>query len=178
MTARQRETATRTFAAFCALDGLEDALRPREAGARQAGFSTLYAYVADPDRPMSPALRRALASNTRLRADLDRLLGKAALFHGPRKAAASTGSESSRRGTGFTIRLRASRAEPSQIFVVIDVLDLSAGSPRTLFVSGPRDRVVKQVLPEADGGTIQLLAEADSDLVQALDDPKSEVFLS
>ncbi len=127
---------------------------------------------------MSEALERALAARPGLARDMERLLRKRARHHAPRLAAASSGLGSSRRGAGFTISLRPSRAEPAQVYVVIDVLDLTSGPPRTLFVSQPDDRLVKHALPDADGGTIQLLADAESDLVRALSHPESEVFLS
>ncbi len=127
---------------------------------------------------MSDALERALSARPALADDLQSLLRKRAMLHSPRLAAASSGLESSRRGTGFTISLRRSRAEPAQVYVVIDVLDTSSGPPRTLFVSKRHEHLVKHALPDANGGTIQLLADAESDLVLALRDPDSEVFLS
>ena len=178
VTRDQREAARRAFEALSALDDLAAARGKPVAGERSAGFSDLYAYVTDPERPMSQALERALSTRPSLAMDLQRLLRKRASHHAPRLAAASSGLESSRRGSGFTISLRPSRAEPAQVYVVIDVLDLASRPPRTLFVSQPDDRLVKHALPGAEGGTIQLLADVESELVRALRDPESEVFLS
>ena len=153
------------------------ALERRPAGERRLGFQDLYAYVADPDCAAAEQIEAAMAADPRLADDLRCLLEKTSLYHGPRMAAASTGSLSSRRGSGFSITLRASRAEPSQIYVVIEVIEPDGGTPKTLFVSQRDHRVLKHSLPEVDGDTIQLLAEGDSELVQALRDPGSEVFL-
>ncbi len=168
----------RAFEALSALDDLAATKGKPVAGERRAGFSDLYAYVTDPKRPMSQALEEALSTHPSLAMDLQRLLRKRARHHSPRLAAASSGRESNRRGTGFTISLRPSRAEPAQVYVVIEVFNLSSRPPRTLFVSQPDERVVKHALPGAEGGTIQLLADAESELVKALSDPESEVFLS
>jgi hypothetical protein len=178
LTRDRRDAARQAFEALSTLDDLAAGVWRPDADERHAGFSDLYAYVTDPQRPMSQALERALSVRPSLAMDLQRLLRKRASHHSPRLAAASSGPESSRRGTGFTISLRTSRAEPAQVYVVIDVLDLASRPPRTLFVSQPDDRLVKHALPGAEGGTIQLLADAESELVQALRDPESEVFLS
>ena len=92
-------------------------------------------------------------------------------------AAAGTKALESRDGHGFTIRLRPSRAEPSQLYVVIELLDHIADTPKALFVAQHPKGLLKHDLPEARGGTVQLLVETESDLVRILQDPGSEVFL-
>ncbi len=177
LTPRQQDAARQAFAALGALDRLDQAGRERSAGARRVGFSDLYAFATEPERAMTPALARALGADARLRDDLERLLVKTARYRSPRLAAASSGPVVHRQGTGFTIDLRPSRAEASQVYVIIELDDIVPGLPRILFVTGRRDRLLKHPLPAAQGNTIQLLAEADSDLIQALRDPGSEVFL-
>ena len=176
-TTRQKEAAQHAFLALSTLDGLREAERRRDDDSRRIGFADLYAFVSDPQRTMTAALGRALNEQPRLRVDLDRLIAKTARYHAPKLAAASTGPATQRHGTGFTIALRPSRAEPSQVYVVIELADIVPGLPRLLFVSDQQDRLLKQPLPEAQGNTIQLLAEASSDLIRALRDPESEVFL-
>ena len=173
----QRQATTQIFAALCTLDDLAPAFDRRQAGERRFGFQELYAYAVDPGSAQGDRVEAAIARDPRLAAELRHLLEKVSTYHGPRMAAASTGSLSSRRGSGFSITLRASRAEPSQIYVLIEMIEPEGATPRTLFVSQHDHRVLKHALPDVDGDTIQLLAEGDSELVQALRDPGSEVFL-
>ena len=173
----RRALAEQAFDALSTLDEITAAMRARETGERQVGFGDVYAYVNEPGRPMSARLRKALEADARLRDDLVRLLAKTAGYRCPRSAAAGTKVLESRHGQGFTIRLRPSRAEPSQVYVVIELLDPAAEVPRSLFIAEQQDGLLKQALPEARGGTVQLLAETESDLIRALRNPRSEVFL-
>ena len=60
---------------------------------------------------------------------------------------------------------------------VIELLDHIADAPKALFVAQHPKGLLKHDLPEARGGTMQLLVETESDLVRTLQDPGSEVFL-
>ncbi len=173
----RRILAESAFVAVGALDDIAAAEGAREPGRRKLGFGDVYAYVNQPDCPLSPELKEALAADPRLREALMRLLSKTAGYRAPRSAAASTQLLESRHGEGFTIRLRPSRAEPLQVYVVIELLSKAAEPPKTLFITDEQDGLLKQALPEARGGTVQLLAETGSDLIQALRNPRSEVFL-
>ncbi len=176
-TQHRRTLTERAFDALCTLDEVADAQRAQGTGERQFGFADIYAYVNEPGRPMSAQLSEALEADARLRDDLLRLLAKTAGYRCPRSAAAGTKVLESRHGQGFTIRLRPSRAEPSQVYVVIELLDRAAEAPKALFIAERRDGLLKHALPEARGGTVQLLAETESDLIRALRNPRSEVFL-
>jgi hypothetical protein len=177
MTQHQRVLTERVFDALSTLDEIGAADHASGAGKRQVGFADIYAYVHEPDRPMSAQLSAALEADERLRNALLRLLTKTADYRCPRSAAAGTKALESRDGHGFTIRLRPSRAEPSQLYVVIELLDHIADTPKALFVAQHPKGLLKHDLPEARGGTVQLLVETESDLVRILQDPGSEVFL-
>ena len=177
LTQQDRMLAEQAFGVLSTLDGLAAAPDAGEDRERRVGFGDIYAYVNEPGRAMSAPLRRALDRDARRRDDLMRLLAKTAGYRCPRSAAAGTKALESRQGQGFAIRLRPSRAEPSQVYVVIELLDPGAESPRALFIARHPDGLLKQALPETRGSTVQLLAEVESDLIQALQDPGSEVFL-
>jgi hypothetical protein len=165
---------------FDALSSLDEVTRPREEGATAAetvGFADLFAYATEPDSVMDDPLQRALAESPRLRDDLDHLLSRNAIYRFPRAAAASSGAVESREGEGFRIQLRASRAVESQVYVIIELADQSAEPPKTIHLAEPEDRYSKYALPEAQGGTIQMLVEADSPLVAALRDVHTDVYL-
>ncbi len=177
LTERRRTLAECAFGALSTLDEITAAKRSRGTGERQVGFGDIYAYVNEPGRPMNARLSEALEADAGLREDLLRLLTKTAGYRCPRSAAAGTKVLESRQGQGFIIRLRPSRAEPSQVYVVIELLDPAAETPKALFIAEHRDGLLKHALPEARGGMVQLLAETESDLVRALRNPGSEVFL-
>ncbi|MBE0529641.1 MAG: hypothetical protein IH626_02370 [Rhodospirillales bacterium] len=171
----RKAAAGQVFDALSTLDALTDFSADSQIS-RAVGFADLYAYATEPDRPMDERLQRALASDARLRGDLDRLLENTALYRFPRLAAASSGENDRREGDGFTIRLRQSRAEETQTYVIIEVHP-GKEAPSTLFIFGAGHPYGKFPLPAAQDGVIQLLSETSSDLVKALLDVHTEVFI-
>lgn len=166
-------------AVFVALDGI-NALgsRPNDEAQRQSiGFKDIYRYATDPDQMMSPGLRQALQTNGRLRADLRHLLERTTLLHLSARAAASSGTITTRQGEGFRMTLRESRAERGQIYVIIRFGDTVMPPPKMLIVIDNDSGFRKLPLPAPSAGTVQLLLEADSDIVAALRDPRTEVFM-
>lgn len=169
--------AERIFLALSALDHLSDINSDRMEKSGQVGIGELYRHVRDPEAPVTPALLDALENNVQLRADFSRLVAKKSRCRFPIAAAASSGGVSHREGDGFQITLRKSRAEPSQIYIIIDLSAHDEAPPSHLFVLGEEVRYCKQQLPLPLDGTIQILAEDGSDIVRALEDHQSEVFL-
>lgn len=172
----QKAVAGQVFDALSTLDTLTDKDGTGEE-AKGVGFSELYSFATDPVRIMDNRLRTALSGNPRLREDLDRILDNTAIYHFPMVAAASSGEVESRDGEGFTIKLRQSRAESSQTYVMIELDETNKAQPSTLFVRDAENDYGKYPLPEPQGGVIQLLVESDSDLVKALRDVHTEVFI-
>ncbi|MEM7224223.1 MAG: hypothetical protein AAF495_14670 [Pseudomonadota bacterium] len=170
MASEQKALAGALFEALSALDEV-----PAQ-GADAVGFGALYAYASEPEQPMTADLEAALRSRPRLAADLRHLLAKGCARHGQRLAAASSGAVSHREGPGFALDIRPSRADASQVYVVIQLSD-DEPLPSTLFVTGPESAFHKQALPYLAGDRLQLLFEADAEIVLALQDPTSEVLL-
>ncbi len=172
----QKAAAGQVFDALSTLDALT-AKDETASEAKGVGFSELYAFATDPQRAMDNRLRTALSGNADLRRDMDRILDKTALYHFPLVAAASSGEVEERDGEGFKIKLRTSRAESSQTYVMIELDETNTSRPSTLFVRNSENDYEKYPLPELQGGVIQLLVESDSDLVKALRDVHTEVFI-
>jgi len=139
-------------------------------------FGRLYAYAVEPD-VLDPELDGALQADETLREDFQRLLERTAMIRVPRVAAASPGTIMSRVGDGCQIRFQASRAEPNQTYVIIDLTDKEARAPTNMFVVNSRSECMKFSLPPARNGIIQFLVEQGSDLLVGLLDIKNEVFL-
>jgi len=177
MTDEARALTAATFEALTLLDGIHD--RPAETDpqtGKRCGFTALYAYACDPATPMSAELAAALCEDAQLAADLRHLLAKECLYQTPRQAAASSGGAEHRQGPGFTLDIRPSQSEASQVYVVIH-LNRHDERPEALFVSRRESDFLKEPLPAAPGDTFQLLFDADAAIVRALRDPQSEVFL-
>jgi len=92
-------------------------------------------------------------------------------------AAASSGRTQTREGEGCRISLRPSRADPEQVYVVVEMTRPEGVVPRHLFLSLPDGLFSRFDLPEPDGMVFQILAQADSGLVRGLSSPETEVFL-
>ncbi len=140
-------------------------------------FARLFEYATDPDAVMDDAMRTALEQDSRLARNFDRLMTKTAAWRLPPVIAASTGAISRREGMGCLISFRESKANPKQIYVIIEFEDLPTRNPGSLFIKTSDDAYQKFPLPEPDGGTIQILTDIDSDLVRKLRDVGTEIFL-
>lgn len=168
--------ATRKAAvAFDRLMTAQAALTP-SASRRPVGPRDLIAYVGGDDDGRAAEVEAAMAADPRLRADLDHLLRRMAVLSLPRLAAASSGGVGQRTGEGCRIVLKQSRADASQVYVLIE-FDDPALTPRALFVCSRHRSHVRHPLPDAQGQTIQLLVDDGSELLAALQDVDAEVFL-
>ncbi len=175
LTSEQRDAFTQVFDAHLLYGELTAETPPlAEPG---IGFADLYAAATDPAAAIDDRLRRALAAAPRLRQDFARIVQRTARWHGPRLAAASTGATDVRHGEGFVVRLKPSSSTPGEVYVLIDLIDRTAEPPAVMLVRDAAGDLVKQPLPAARQGRIQVLAAADSDLVRGLRAAGSEVFL-
>lgn len=174
---KQQAVVQRLFDAQLTLRSLQADSTPPHVEAQGFSFAELFAFVTSAKATGNDPEFEALPLDSRQMAEVQRLLSKHSHYYAPRLAAASSGAISHREGTGFSIDLKASRAEPSQTYVII-ALDSRAGDvPSTLFVSRHEKRLIKHVLPTPRGSTIQLLVDSQSELIESLGDPECEVFL-
>lgn len=161
--------AARLFDASCA----HDALREEAPGARPVGFSEVYRYVTEPAFRPGPALLDAVANDPRVGADVRALARNHAVAVIPEAAAAADEGEiDERRIDGWRILIRRVRANPSQVWVIVEYAGESIDMPRILFVGDAR-----QPLPESRDGRFQFRVDAESDLVKGLRDINAEVIL-
>src|SRR5262249_23508372 len=145
---------------------------------RPVTFQDLRAWLqASSSAPPPARLRLALASDARLRADLDRLLERTASWRGRRASAASSGLLESREGEGFQLRLKPSRAGSGQVYLLITLTGERSQDPSVLVVRSPGGDYFKWVLPGPQSGVIQILADETADGLRLLRDPKSELYL-
>jgi len=162
---------------FHALHSL-DHLMGKEDKTTQArpGFTELYAYAHDPAYTPSSGLLLALSHDLRLRHDFNRLINKQALASFPRAAAASSGDIQQREEDGFRLTLKPSRADPTQIYLIIESIDRDE-SPRLMFVQIEEEPVYRLVLDGFEDGEAQILLNEQEDIVKALRNFKSDVIL-
>lgn len=163
------------FIARDSLDGL--AARDRAAAPPRITFHDIYRYATDPDAAAGPDLVRVLATDARAREDLRCLLARLAPYRPVARAAASSGSVTTRSGTGFEITLRKSRADRDQLYMIIKLAGSAFPAPGTLFVIGDGEGCRKVPLPRPVDGVIQLLLDTTSELAGALCNPRTDVFL-
>lgn len=173
MTQSTDKDAEQIFNALDAFDHLNGKHAQPQA---KASFSELYAYANDARHNPSDILQQALLNDLGLRRDLKRLLEKQAIVHMPRAAAASTGEIETREADGFSLSLTPSKANPDQIYLIIESIDRDE-SPSLLFVEVENGPTLRLVIDDFYEGEAQILLSVQDDIVKALRNISSEVIL-
>ncbi|SCA56813.1 conserved hypothetical protein [Candidatus Terasakiella magnetica] len=174
MTKSSRKDAAKIFQALHNYDHL---MGPPDEAAQKVAFSELFAYAHDPNHTSSPVLQAALLNDLKLRRGLKRLLEKQSIVHMARAAAASTGDIDIREADGFKISLKPSKADASQIYLLIEAIDRDE-TPSLLFINQEDGPILRLVIDDFYDGEAQILLSSDDDIVKALRNVKSEVILS
>lgn len=163
-------------ARFADYDAVRDVVAAAGSATPALSFARLYDYAtgaADSDGQIDQALQ----ASPRLRADLRLLLGKVAINTLPEVAAAGSGDLESRETDQCRIRIEPSRAEPDQVYVIIELVDPAAPLPSVLFTCTTDDRSNRIDLPEGRDGVIQVLLDRTAPVLTSLRDHKAEVYL-
>lgn len=162
--------------AFGLLLQADSLTRPDRSASRRVSPADLAAYIADPTCQGAEEISAALRADARLLDDFQHLLRRLSVTALPRMAAASSGVVTRREADGCRITLKPSRANSSQLYVLIEFADLDR-VPTALFALSAQGRHMRHPLPPAEAGRLQLLVDADSELVSYLCDVDAEVFL-
>ena len=140
-------------------------------------FSRLW-RLANNDLSTDADLLAALRQDRKLAADFNAVLQKISWSHLPQVAAASSGEELRLRETDLcAIRIEPSRAEPDQVYVIIDLKDPAATAPVSLITSAADGALESMALPAARHRVIQSLLQRDDALLLALQGHGTEVYL-
>ena len=101
-------------------------------------------------------------------------------MHAPRLVAAQTSSEvTERHGSRFRVLLRASNANSSQVYVIVEIDPLAPiqeGQPVSLLVE-KGDAMVASRFPDLHDQRTQIIVDRHSDLCTLLRDPDSEISI-
>jgi len=177
------DTVTDTTHRFAeaALDTMDHVDRLLDGGATAAAgkiaFADLYAYAVDPNHEPADRLLNALDTDAGLQADFQRLLRNTARYYMPEVAAASSGTLESREVDGCRIVFRPSRADPDQLYVIVEATADKAFNPEVLFVQFADGRSRRAPLPGAQNGKVQILLDRNSDIATGLLDISTEVYV-
>jgi hypothetical protein len=164
---------------FVALDGSAELIQsavPSEASSGRLQFFALVAFATDPSARMTADLAQALLREPGRRRDLDALLRRDVVAHFGRVAAASSGEIELREVGAYRIRMLDSQSTDGQVYVIIELPE-AASVPEMLVILRGEDDPIKEALPPAQDGQIQILTSADAPLVEGLRDISSEVVL-
>jgi hypothetical protein len=140
---REKALTEALFVTRSILDGDREENEPDH----KVSFSELYQQATQPNRSLTLELQQALVRDKKLRDGFHLLLQKTAHYHLPRAAAASTGPITVREIEGFRIRLKPSRVEPNQAYVIIELPQDFSFVPQTLFIYEETGSCRKHPLP-------------------------------
>jgi len=161
---------------FKALDGYDQVNGLYTKAVLKVSFCELYAYANNQQHEATPALKKALSSDLRTRRDLNLLLRKHAIAFMERAAAASSGDIEKREGDGFNLTLKPSKANPDQIYLIIEAFEREE-IPTLLFIESDEVGVLRLKIDDYYDGEAQILLSSQDDVVKALRNHASEVIL-
>jgi hypothetical protein len=139
--------------------------------------SQLYPYATKPDIPIPFELQQAIRRDKKLQQAFYHLLEKCANYYLPNVAAASSGEITERETGNFRLRLLPSKVEPTQLYLIIELLADNITPPQSLFLYDESGDCQKHILPPPQDDKIQLLIQSDSELAMAIRKHNSEIFL-
>jgi hypothetical protein len=165
--------------ALAAIDADHQITQLLQSGAAHARIpiSTLYRFATDPGFDMSAELAARLDHDAVAQADLERIIAKSAMLHMPRLAAAASETNARRETDQAVLTLTPSRADPGQVYLIIELRDPDAPRPSQLFAGSAGTLWCKLSLPPFSGSRTQVLIESDDAVVVALANPESVVYL-
>lgn len=166
------------------LDGVADGLAETDmlissaaSSNRKISFADLYAYATDLHFTPDSVLVKALEDDGQLMSDFQRLLSNTSSIYMPQVAAASSGERTYREADGCKIMFKESRADPAQMFVIIELINKQAVPPTMMFICHPDNSCRRVILGDSVDGRIQLLVDRDSHIVRGLSEVSTEVYL-
>lgn len=148
--------------------------------AAEIAMPALYRAASDPRAFLPASLVGRMATDPSLRADFNMLLERVSQCHFPRAAAASSGALTEREANGYKLRLKPSRANAEQVYLLIDLPDHGTARenpPQGLKLQKSDGTILQTPLGAPAEGTIRVVLESASELVEALGDPASQIFL-
>jgi len=145
-------------------------------GAQATSLSTLYNYLTV-NTGVDEALERKIRNSIPLRKLYRKIIEETASYQIPEAMAASSGDYPVRHGNGCVISMESSRAEPDQIYVIIELTGDIIATPTSMFVCEEDENCMRFDLPEIKDGIFQLICDRQSKLVQLMMNPKTEAFL-
>jgi hypothetical protein len=186
--AQGQALAAEHFVSASLAGGLRDVRAAREADADATvvtrsllpRFDELYEWITDPAMELPAEQLAAMEADPVLRHSVALLVGRVGQLCAVAAAAASSGELDQRSGTGFTLKLTVSRADPAQSYVTIEidpaVLDPEA-PPRLLLVLRGEMLIGRLALPEPADGVVQVMAASDSPELRGLRAADTELVL-
>lgn len=164
-------------AALDTLSNMDELLGGAPDGTDKVAFGDLYAYAVDPHHVPADNVLHALDRDAGLQADFQRLLENTSRYHLPEVAAASTGALEGREIAGCRIAFRPSRANPDQLYVIIEATADKTFKPAIIFVKFSDGRTRRLELPDSQNGKAQVLLETNSEIARGLLDIATEVYV-
>jgi hypothetical protein len=158
---------------FSELSQVDEILAGAEGGSAIAP-SALFAYAQGGE---NEDVEKALAKDLALRRIYRAMVEKSASYILPEAMAASSDDIVSREGKGCRIRMEPSRAEPNQVYVIIELSGDEKVAPTTLVICDVESNCSRFPLPKVRDGVVQIIADRDADLVRLLSNPKTEAFI-
>ena len=138
--------------------------------------SRLYAYLTS-FTGVDEKLELKVQENVNLRRLYREIVDQTARYRLPEAMAASSEEYPIRHGNGCTIRMEPSRAEPDQVYVIIEFTGDVDQVPRSMFVCAEDKTCTRFELPELKDGIVQFISDSQSNLIKLLMNPKTEAFL-
>jgi len=143
----------------------------------RANPAQLWAYASGALTWPQADLDMQLRSSEPMRNTFRNMIEKATPFHLPQARAASSDALPQRDGKNCRLSMGPSRAEPNQLYLIVELRNVRHDTPVQLTLCNHRQEFIRIDLPTPRNGIAQILLDRSSDVVQWLSDPRTEAFV-
>jgi len=143
-------------------------------------FNDLYGYILGSPNIDRSMVEKELESNVKLKAICAEILSRERTFFASRLVAAqSTEVLDQRTGEGFVLKIRESKADPNQYYLIleVDILSYQKEHSRVVLHAYTDEQSGSCVFPALQDGKSQIIMEKDNKLLKLLRDSDPEISI-
>jgi len=165
--------------AYSFLRGMRGLNRPGQLD-KPVIFNDVYGYIIGSPNIDRSLVEKEIEGNTKLKAMVKEILSKERVFFLSRLVAAhSTEAVEQRTGEGFVLKIRESKADSDQYYLIleVDILSYQKDHSRVVLHAHTDEKSASGVFPALQEGKSQIIVEKDNKLLTLLKNSDPEISI-